>query len=235
MIARKLMLPLLTVLLAFGKAEAQKAQLSIDGRLVRNGTDTFAASYSGALLGHGITHRSRVGNGDRIQILQVYTWRDTRGSWIIDSLFADERSLLAVRQVRVVPDTVVETRYTPQGVEVMTRLGDGSGQRKSFVAGPVAISSAALEAVVAASPLSPGFEQEYQLFYAPPSPRGLVQIRLRVTGAERVKDRSGADREAWVVSASTPGGGTVFWIDKATRSVLRFDTREGPATIEFRR
>lgn len=53
----------------------------------------------------------------------------------------------------------------------------------------------------------------------------------RVVGDTLVQAIFGADS----IRTSTPGGGTTFWIDKSTRAVLKYDTREGPATIAFRR
>jgi hypothetical protein len=203
--------------------------------LLRAGIDTFQVSYAGRVLGVGIMSRSRLGRGANSQLLQVYTWRGARGDWTIDSLFAKESSLRTDREVRVSGDTAIAVAYTATGIEVVSRAPNSPPNRKSFVAKPVAYSSAALEGLVAASPLSPSYSQEYTFFYAPPSARGMVRIRLHVIGVERVTDQRGRNREAWIVVADTPDGGTTYWVDRETRAVLKYDTREGPALIEFRR
>jgi hypothetical protein len=215
-------------------AEAQSS-VQLDGRLLRTGIDTFQVSYAGRLLGVGIMDRSRVGRETVAQLLQVYTWRGGRGDWTIDSLFAEERSLRTAREVRVSGDTTIVILYTSTGIEVVTQAGNSPVTRKFVAAAPFTYSSAALEGLVAASPLSPNYSREYVFFYAPPSARGMVRIKLHVIGSERVTDQRGRTREAWIVAADTPNGGTSYWIDRETRAVLKYDTHEGPAVIEFRR
>ena len=226
-----------TACLVVGAAPQIHAQAvrNVDTKWLRTGVDTFKVSYAGNLLGHGITSRSRSGPTGASQLVQVYTWRDAQGGWTVDSLFADARSLATVREVRLDADTLTAVTYTPTAIEVSVGDRKGGPVRKALVSASGVLSSATLDAIVASSPLSSTFAREYRFFYAPPSKHGIVPVRVRVTGAERITDRAGRERETWVVAAATPSGGTVFWVDKETRAILKYDTREGPAVIEFRR
>ena len=208
---------------------------NVDTKWLRTGTDTLKVSYAGNLIGHGITSRSRSGPTDKSQVVQVYRWHDAQGAWTVDSLFSDARSLATIREVRVDADTLINVSYTPTAIEISVRDRKGGPAHKEVTAASGVFSSATLDAMVSSSPLSSTFDHEYRFFYAPPSKLGIVPIRVKVTGAERINDRSGRERDAWVVAAGTPSGGTVFWVDKETRAILKYDTREGPAVIEFRR
>jgi hypothetical protein len=208
---------------------------AVDGRLLREGVDTFHVSFAGEVLGHGIISRSRVVTANRPQLLQVYTWSLGFGRRIVDSLFSDATSLQSIRQVRVVGDTTIEVTYRGDSAHVETRPASDSMARRSMALATGAYSSAALDALVAGLPLAENFEAQLRFYYAPPSDRGVEQIGVHVAASDVVRDRSGRDRDAWVVLAETTGGGTVYWIDKTTRSVLKFDTKEGAALLEFRR
>ncbi len=208
---------------------------AVDGRLLREGVDTFNVSFAGEILGRGIISRARVVAANREQLLQVYSWSLGFGGRIVDSLFSDATSLRSLRQVRVVGDTTIEVTYRGDSVHVETRPSADSTARRSLALAGGVYSSAALDALVAGLPLTENFEAQLRFYYAPPSDRGVEQISVQVAATDRVRDRSGRDRDAWVVLAETAGGGTVYWIDKDTRSVLKFDTKEGAALLEFRR
>jgi hypothetical protein len=134
-----------------------------------------------------------------------------------------------------VTDTVIEVTYTNDSILVATRSRGAPALRQSELAANSVFSSAILDGLAAAAPLADGYHQEVRFYYAPPSRLGIVTIRISVDGSEAVVDRLGRSRDAWRVLATTPSGGTTFWIDKSSRSMLKFDTHEGPATIEFRR
>jgi hypothetical protein len=208
---------------------------AVDGRLLREGVDTFNVSFAGEVLGRGIISRSRVDAANRQQLLQVHTWSLGFGGTIVDSLFSDATSLRSIRQVRVVGDTTIEVTYRGDSAHVETRPSSDSTARRSLALAAGAYSSAALDALVAGLPLAENFEARLRFYYAPPSGRGVEQITVSVAATDRVRDRSGRERDAWVVLAETAGGGTVYWIDQETRSVLKFDTKEGAALLEFRR
>jgi len=221
----------LSVASAYLSLSAQRPPPSVDGRLLPAATDTFTVSYSGTVIGQGIMARSIAGS----RLLQVYRWRSAQGDSTLDSLFSDVRTLRSQREVRVVTDTVIEVTYTNDSILVTTRAPGAPPRRQSAFAATSAFSSAILDGLVAAAPLAEGYQQEIRFYYAPPAQLGIVATRIAVEGGEMVVDRLGRSRDAWRVVASTPSGATTFWIDKATRSILKFDTQEGPATIEFRR
>jgi hypothetical protein len=225
-------------LLLAGVATSAAAQelLEADGRLIPHGVDTMTVSYAGQVIGHGITERSRVDAADGVLLLQVYTWRPAGGGMVIvDSLFSDAASLRSVREVRVLGDTVIEVRFGDDAIRVTTRVAGTKAGEAVVPAGEPVYSSAALALLAAAGPLASGYEAEIRSYYAPPAAAGVVPLRLRVLASEPVIDRTGAERDAWVVHATTLSGGTTYWIDKQNRTVLQYDTREGPALIEFRR
>ena len=208
---------------------------TIDGRLLPTGVDTFSVSFGGSVIGRGIMARSRVRVGNRREVLQVYHWNPVHGEASVDSLFVDATSLHSIRELRVVADTVTETTFASDSVLVEMRLRRGTVVRRSSAPGKSVYSSAILDGIVSASPLANGFHAEPTFLLAAPLTRGVVPISVRVVSSERVPDHAGTYREAWVVSAATPSGETVFWIEKSSRIVLKYDTHEGAALIEFRR
>jgi hypothetical protein len=205
--------------------------------LLPTGIDTFTVSYAGSVIGRGVMSRSRIQGSQGPQLLQVYNWRRAGGTRdeAVDSLFSDPESLRTIREVRVVTDTVIEADFRRDSVRLTLRPRLGPSRQRSVAVSPAAYSSAVIEALVAASPLSQDFAREYHVYYLPPAVHGVLRTSIRVLGSDRVRDRQGIERDSWTVSADTPGGGTTYWIDKQTRAVLKYDTREGPATIEFRR
>jgi hypothetical protein len=205
----------------------------VEGSLLPRGVDTFHVSYAGNRIGRGILARVEKGAGANKQLLQVYSWRGAGGDETTDSLFMQHASLRPLREVRIAGDTIIEVRFQSDSATVSTRYIRGSAASQSFRIGR-AYSSASLDAVVAAAPLSAAYTAQGDFYYAPPSTLGTVRIAYRVIGSERIRDR-GSDRDTWVLAVDTPDGGTTFWIDKTSRSVVRFDTREGNAVIEFRR
>ena len=132
-------------------------------------------------------------------------------------------------------DTVTEVTYTNDSILVTTRAPSAPPRQQSAFTATSVFSSAILDGLVAAAPLAEGYQQEIRFYYAPPAKLGIVVTRIAVDGSEKVLDKLGRSRDAWRVLAATPSGATTFWIDKATRSILKFDTHEGPAIIEFRR
>lgn len=223
---------LFSLLITAAHASAQGR--AIDGSLLRESVDTFTVSYAGEVLGRGIVSRSRVTQSDRPQLLQVYSWHLGFGR-IVDSLFSDAVSLQSIRQVRVIADTTIEVTYRGDSAHVATRQFSDTPARRSMALASGAYSSAGLDALVSGLPLEENFETQLRFYFAPPSERGVEEVSVRVAATDRVRDRSGSERDAWVVLTETTGGGTVYWIDKATRAVLKFDTKEGSALLEFRR
>ena len=187
------------------------------------------------MFGRGIIARSRVQTAHGPQLLQVYSWRIAGGVTIVDSLFSDAETLRSIREVRVVGDTLIEVHFRGDSAHVAKRPSGSGFAFRSFALDAGVYSSAALDAIVSGLPLAENFEAQLRFYYAPPSNRGVESISVMVAATDRVKDRDGNERDAWVVLAETRGGGTVYWIDKSTRSVLKYDTKEAGALIEFRR
>ena len=208
---------------------------SIDGRLLREGVDTFNISVAGDVFGRGTIARSRILTSHGPQLLQVHSWRIAGGVRIVDSLFSDAESLRSIREVRVVGDTVINVFFRGDSAHVATWPPADSIAMRSLALDAGVYSSAALDAIVPGLPLAENFEAQLRFYYAPPSARGIESISVKVAATDRVKDREGRESDAWVVLAETRSGGTVYWIDKSTRQVLKFDTKEGRALIEFRR
>ena len=208
---------------------------SIDGKLLREAVDTFNVSVAGDVFGRGIISRSRVQTSHGAQLLQVHSWRIAGGMPIVDSLFSDAQTLRSIRQVRVVGATLIEVQFRGDSAHVATLPSEDSITTQSLALEAGVYSSAALDAIVSGLPLAENFEAQLRFYYAPPSDRGVEAVNVMVAASDRVKDREGNERDAWVVFAEKRDGGTVYWVDKSNRSVLKFDTKEGGALIEFRR
>src|SRR4030095_1437189 len=112
-------------------AHASAQNPAVDGRLLREGVDTFTVSFGGEVLGRGIISRSRVMQDDRPQLLQVYSWHLGFGR-IVDSLFSDAASLRSIRQVRVIADTTIEVTYRGDSAHVETRPSSDAPARRSL-------------------------------------------------------------------------------------------------------
>jgi hypothetical protein len=91
-------------------------------------------------------------------------------------------------------------------------------------------SSASIEALAATIPLREGASLHVLAFYAPPSTRGVRFTTIRVEERDKVRNRT-----RWRVVADTPGGGSTFWVDAATRKVLESEVRDGNTIVTLRR
>lgn len=189
--------------------------------------DTLTVAFDGAVIGRGILTWVR----RDLEQLQVYEWTSAAdGSRVIDSLFTDPRTLLPIREIRIVGDSVHRVHFASDTIFLTVTAG-GRSVTSHAVAPAVPIhSSAAIEMLAATMPLERGATRRVFAFYAPPSRLGARATLLRVEAPEVVEGRP-----AWRVTADTPGGGTTFWVDAATRTVLRMDVREGNGHVTFRR
>jgi hypothetical protein len=188
--------------------------------------DTLTVRFAETVIGRGVMHWTRQ-NGTH---LQVYVWTSAfDGSSVTDSLFSDARTLRPQREVRVAGDTTHVIEFTDQGVTARTIAG-GAIVSVTRVVEAGLYSSASIEALAASMPLESGASAEFRTYYAPPSRHGALTTRFKVVSREAM-----SGRPAWRVTASTPGGGSAFWVDEATRTVLLMETREGEAVITFRR
>jgi hypothetical protein len=217
------------VLGLFAAASPLSSQTAINGKLLPLTVDTFVVSYDGNVIGHGIMGRQTSSDG---RLLQVYQWRSAGGEVIVDSLVSELPALRAIREVRVVGDTLVAAMFDADSIRVITSTSGRVIRQQSISREQALYSSASLESLIAAAPLRATYEVRFNVYYAPPSPLAIQPVTARVIGSERVDP---GNQDAWIVEASTPGGATTFWIDKSSRAVLKYDVREGPAVIEFRR
>jgi hypothetical protein len=161
----------------------------------------------------------------------VYTWQSVQGgAWSLDSLFLDAVTLSTRLDVLISGDTTRVAAFSPGAVTIGAGRDARGAMLRSIAVPEGTVSSAAIEAIAASMPFAEGATRKVSTFYSPPSRLGLVETTIRVEGSEPVDGRA-----AWRVSAETPGGGTVFWIDARSRAVLQYDVREGGALITFRR
>ncbi len=219
-VIRFLRLPALLVLLPTGLAAQSPPALP-------SRHDTLTARYGETVIGRGIMHWARQG----AEFLQVYIWTSAHdGATVTDSLFADARTLQPRREVRVLADTAIIVSYEDSALRIRTLVAGLQAEERSVPRPATAYSSASLEALAAAMPQTVGASATFDTYFAPPSPHQWRTTRIRVEATEVV-----GGRLAWRVVAETPGGGTTFWVDEATRTVLQSDTREGSALITFRR
>ena len=189
--------------------------------------DTLVVRYGETVIGRGVLQWSRNGS----ELLQVYVWTSAMdGVSVTDSLFADASTLLPRREVRVLGDTTVVVEFGPGSLRVRTVAAGRDVEADSKPLPRGLFSSASIEALAASMPLETGATSRVAVFYAPPAKFGTRDTEIRVVGSEVL-----AGRSAWRVEAATVLGGTTFWIDAATRTVLQSDTREGDALITFRR
>lgn len=188
--------------------------------------DTLTVRYGEAVIGRGIMHWTRQGGLH----LQVYVWTSAYdGTSVTDSLFSDPLTLRPRREVRLAGDTTNVLDFTDKSVTTQT-LAHGAMTAVTRVDAAGLFSSASIEALAASMPFEAGASAEFVTYYAPPSRHGARPTRIAVAGREAIDGRP-----AWRVTASTPSGGSTFWVDEESRTVLRMETREGEAVITFRR
>jgi hypothetical protein len=189
--------------------------------------DTLAVSYAGSVIGRGIMTWARHGR----EQLQVYAWLGAHeGQGVTDSLFSNPATLAPVREVRTVGDTTITVFFGRDTVFITTTVADRSETKWAVAPNAPMFSSASIESLAATMPFERGASRQLLTFYAPPSTLGVRRTTIRVEERESV-----LNRVAWRIVADTPGGGTTFWVDALTRTVLQSDVREGSAVITFRR
>jgi len=203
---------------------------------LRPGIDTFAVSYSGQVIGRGIQVLEASSGAGVITWKQTYTFRSQGGDESTDTLFMDGATLRPIREARASAVGRFSIDFTPKEIVSTSLVVDGGPvTTRTPLTAPV-FSSASLETVVRSLPLGDGMQSTVDLYYPPPSTTGAVTISIHVVRSEEVPARRGsAPRAAWVVVAGAPGKATTYWVDKADRTLLQFDTEEGSAVIAFRR
>jgi hypothetical protein len=140
------------------------------------------------------------------------------------------RTRLPIREVRLVGDTTVTVIFGRDTVFVTTMAAGRSETKWAVAPSAPLFSSASIESLAATMPFERGASRQVLAYYAPPSTLGIRRTTIRVEERERVSGTA-----AWRIVADTPGGGTTFWVDASTRTVLQSDVREGSAVNTFRR
>jgi len=222
------------LILLAASLQAQATQ-PVNGSLLRPGVDTFTVSYGGQVIGRGIQVLSEALPAAPAAWKQTYTFQSLDGDASTDTLFMDRLTLRPIREARASSVGRFSIAFQPQEiVSISLAAVGGPVTTRTPLAAPV-FSSASLEAVVRSLPLANGMQATVDLFYPLPATTGARQLGIRVVRSEAVATRGGGSRTAWVVVAGEPGEATTFWVDKADRTLLQFDTEEGSALIQFRR
>ncbi len=189
--------------------------------------DTLTVAHAGTVIGRGVMTWVRHG----LEQLQVYVWTSAfNGPSVTDSLFANPATLLPVREVRTIGDTSVTVFFGRDTVFLTTAVAGRSSTSWALAPADPLYSSASIESLAATMPFERGASRSVLAFHAPPSTLGIRRTSIRVEEREPVQGVA-----AWRIVVDTPGGGSVFWVDEATRTVLQSDVREGNAVITFRR
>lgn len=175
------------------------------------------------MLGREIVIWTRLG----LEQLQVRKWTSAvDGTSETDSLFANPMTLVPIREVRVTGDTVINIIFGGDTLFLTTIIGGSASTSRALApAGPM-YSSSSLGTLAATMPLRPAANRTFLIFLLPPFQRGAIPVFVRVWEPVRVDGR-----EAWRVTASTPGGGSTYWVDAVTRTVLRSETRIGDTVV----
>ena len=138
-------------------------------------------------------------------------------------------TLVPIREVRVTGDTVINIIFGGDTLFLTTIVaGSASTSRALAPVGPM-YSSSSLATLAATMPLRPAASRTFLTFLVPPFQRGAIPVRVRVWEPVRIDGR-----EAWRVTAGTPGGGSTYWVDAVNRTILRSEIRIGDTVISRR-
>lgn len=203
------------------------AQASDSMRLpVRPRVDTLIVSQAGTVVGDRVTTWSRLG----LDQLFVHAERNTGdGARTVDSTFSDPRTLRPSRSVRYSGDRVVAVLFGHDTIFVTMIIAGRSSTAWAVAPAAELYASSSLDALAASMPFSAGATRRVLVFFAPPSSYSIQGVQLRVEGREELRGRS-----VWRVTATTPGGGSTYWLDDKTRAILRSDARDGDRVIALR-
>jgi hypothetical protein len=216
-------------------ASGQATPATADGTLLRPGVDTFHVLAGRDTIGYGVQALERAEGAGGPAWLQVYRFHPRKGAPTLDSLVVDGRTLLPVRQVRRNERMRADVAYDGSRVRVSSTPA-GAGPTSADMRFDVPVySSSSIPLLARALPLAEGFATEVHTYNPGPFPATLERLTLQVEGTETVVGRAGKEAGCWVDGASTKGGGTLYWIDRETREVVRFVVMEGGEPILFTR
>ena len=193
---------------------------------VRPRVDTLVVSQAGAVVGGRVTTWARLGF-DQLFVHTDYNTRD--GSQTVDSTFSDPRTLRPSRTVSYRGDTAIAVLFGHDTIFVTTITAGRSSTAWAVAPAAELFASSSLDALAASMPLSAGATRRVLVFFAPPSSYSIQGVQLRVEGREELRGRS-----VWRVTATTPGGGSTYWLDDKTRAILRSNSRDGDRVVALR-
>jgi len=161
----------------------------------------------------------------------AFEQRDSSSVLVETTTWVNARTLQPLRQLALLEDGRVVTLGFGRGEVVMVDSGPGRLPRMS--ASPVpdsAYTSAAIDLVLRALPLSMGFRATVPVYF--PADEQVVPLDVRVEGADRITTRGGRVMECWVVAADFPGDVTErFWIDQRSHAMIRILAHEGVTNL----
>lgn len=225
------------LLSASSAVTAAQTQLpSVDGRLLRAGVDTFVATVQHGdatdTTGVAIQSYERVTWNGQPAWLQVYRWIEPGGRAPTDSLTMDAETLRPLAEARYQVRGTAHLVYSPGHVHADEDPSDGPPTTRDTPLPRPVFSSATMDALARALPLADGYETQVDFLFFFPVPNVVVPGRIVVTGSETVEDRAGRPVECWVVQVLD---GTMFWIDKSSRMILRYATLDHGNITHYQR
>lgn len=197
-----------------------------DRPTIRSRVDTLVITHAGAVVGRRITTWTRLG----LDQLIVNAERNSiDGSRVLDSTFADPRTLRPSRSVRLTDDSVIAVLFGRDTVFVTTTIAGRSLTAWAVAPAAELFAPTSLDALAATMPLRAGATRSVLVYFPPPSTRSVQGVQLRVEGSEDLRGRT-----AWRVTATTPDGGSSYWIDGMNREILRSVVRDGETVVALR-
>lgn len=116
--------------------------------------------------------------------------------------------------------------YRADSIVGWYQAGDGARREFSVTADPSQYDGQAVDLLVQAADLAPGFRREFRAFL--PSEQRAGTMRAWVTGSDTVPGIGGRETECWVVELDFDGVGSTMWVDKRTRALHRQVIRVAP-------
>lgn len=226
--------PLLIVfLLAFvaaqGYAQASAAgHITLNGALLRPAVDTFYKVDRTDTTAILIQSLAPVSRGARPAWLQVFKARG-KNYEVVDSIEMDGRTLLPIAEARHTSYGNVRLRYDGSSVrEILTPSGEAARTSMRALAG-VVYSSSTLDAIARVLPLDRMGSLSVMMYYPFPAKVGVSRAFYTLAGPTVVLDRHRLAIPCWSVdfTVADVSGRTRFYVSKATRAIVQFETTDG--------
>ncbi|MDR0786440.1 MAG: hypothetical protein LBG44_01000 [Gemmatimonadota bacterium] len=213
----------LLVLLPLNTLTAQTS--SIRPELIRSGVDTlysYLINRSDTVeIGFVIDEISRVPGGDRSTIRRVYISQDQVRGISVDTILDDALTLKPIALRHRSSGNLALFDFGEELVEGWMMLANGDSVAVSTPISNKVYGSSTFDLVLRSSPLEEGWRTEVSAFLA--STRTAVPLQARVDGSEDI-----GGNPAWRIQADFAGTPVTFWVDKASRSLVRQSMRINP-------